>query len=265
MKMITGFLSPTSGSASIEGHDVINDPLEAKRLLGYLPESGPLYEEMTVIEFLDFIAELRDLSGSKAESAKQRVIKLCHLEGVLFQTIETLSKGYRQRVGMAQAIIHNPPYLIMDEPTDGLDPNQKQEVRQLIASMAKDKAVILSTHILEEVSAMCNRVIIIHNGSILVDESPEKLIARHPDYNTVTIRPHKESDIASIKNDIEKLKGIEKVIIQNTNLHIYPKNKQPIKKLILNAIAEKNWEIDDISNTPLGIDKVFRNLTLERP
>jgi ABC-2 type transport system ATP-binding protein len=180
MKMITGFLAPTRGTARVMGHDVRLEPLEVKRKLGYLPESAPSYGEMTVLEFLTFIAKMRELSGEKGRAAIARAVELCHLGSVRNQSIETLSKGYRQRVGFAQAILHDPPILILDEPTDGLDPNQKHEVRRIIRSMAQDKAVILSTHILEEVEAMCTRVIIIAGGKLLVDETPAKLLARKP-------------------------------------------------------------------------------------
>lgn len=178
MKMITGFLSPTAGTASIGGFDIRKNPLEARKLLGYLPESGPLYPEMTVREFLEFIASIRQLKGSAAKDALARVVEACHLDKVFHQPIETLSKGYRQRVGMAQAILHDPPCLIMDEPTDGLDPNQKAEVRKLIRSMAKEKAIILSTHILEEVPEVCTRVIIIARGKIVADDTPDGLLGR---------------------------------------------------------------------------------------
>lgn len=179
MKMLTGFLRPTSGTAVVDGHDVRAHPLEVKRRLGYLPESSPSYGEMTVAEFLEFIASVRAL-GSRSPAAVDRAISLCHLEGVAHQSIETLSKGYRQRVGFAQAILHDPPVLVLDEPTDGLDPNQKHEVRRIISGMARDKAIILSTHILEEVEALCSRVIIIAQGRVIVDESPDALRARQP-------------------------------------------------------------------------------------
>lgn len=180
MKMLTGFLPPSGGVARIGGINVWDDPVAAQSQIGYLPESGPLYGEMTVAEFLDFAADLRLLRGSERRDALERVVEACHLEPVWRQTIDTLSKGFRQRVGLAQAILHNPPYLILDEPTDGLDPNQKREVRQLLAGMGNEKAVILSTHILEEVEAMCNRVIILANGRIVADESLEALLQRGP-------------------------------------------------------------------------------------
>jgi ABC-2 type transport system ATP-binding protein len=181
MKMITGFLRPDAGSALVDGIDVTADPVAVKRRLGYLPESAPAYPEMTVGEFLDFIAEVRGFRAAAARRAQvDRAVALTHLESVRHQTIETLSKGYKQRVGFAQALLHDPPALILDEPTDGLDPNQKNEVRSLIKSMAAAKAVILSTHILEEVEAICTRVIIISQGRVVADETPAQLQARQP-------------------------------------------------------------------------------------
>jgi ABC-2 type transport system ATP-binding protein len=179
MKMITGFLRPDSGTAIVDGIDVSKDPVAVKSRLGYLPENAPAYPEMTVAEFLGFIAEVRGFRDASARKAQvQRAITLTHLESVRSQTIETLSKGYKQRVGFAQALLHNPPVLILDEPTDGLDPNQKNEVRLIIKNMAAEKAVILSTHILEEVEAICTRVIIIARGKIVADETPQQLLAR---------------------------------------------------------------------------------------
>lgn len=179
MKMITGFLPPTDGTVTLDGFDVRERPLEVKQRIGYLPESSPIYPEMTVEEFLRFIAEVR---GFREREARERrvdeVISTCRLVDVRRQVIETLSKGYKQRVGFAQAVLHDPPVLVLDEPTDGLDPNQKHEVRRIISGMAEKKAVILSTHILEEVDALCNRVIIIARGKVLVDETPAALRAR---------------------------------------------------------------------------------------
>jgi len=176
MKMITGYIPPTDGTAIVDGFDVREAPLEVKRRIGYLPESSPAYQEMTVVEFLGFIADVRRI-GEKAAAAKRidEVLQLCRLTEVRHQTIETLSKGFKQRVGFAQAVLHDPPVLILDEPTDGLDPNQKFEVRKIITSMAANKAIILSTHILEEVEAICTRAIIIARGRVIVDETPASL------------------------------------------------------------------------------------------
>jgi ABC-2 type transport system ATP-binding protein len=181
MKMLTGFLRPNAGTAWVDGVDVTADPIGVKRKTGYLPENSPAYPEMTVGEFLGFIAEVRGFRSSAERQARVgHALRLCHLEPVRKQTIETLSKGYKQRVGLAQALLHDPPVLVLDEPTDGLDPNQKNEVRALIKSMAGEKAVILSTHILEEVEAICTRVIIISQGRIVADETPAQLQARNP-------------------------------------------------------------------------------------
>jgi ABC-2 type transport system ATP-binding protein len=179
MKVITGYLPPTSGTATVDGFDVREAPLEVKRRIGYLPESSPSYQEMTVEEFLEFIAQVRAIGDSAARRKRvAEVVELCRLGEVRRQVIETLSKGFKQRVGFAQAVLHDPPVLILDEPTDGLDPNQKHEVRRIIAGMATQKAIIMSTHILEEVDAICNRVIIIARGKVIVDETPDKLRAR---------------------------------------------------------------------------------------
>ena len=187
MKMLTGFIAPTSGHASIGGCDTVTNSLEVRRKIGYLPESAPSYGEMTVSEFLEFIAAVRELP---VEASCDRVASLCGLGNVWYQPIETLSKGYRQRVAFAQAMLHDPEVLILDEPTDGLDPNQKHEVRKIIRAMGADKTIVLSTHILEEVDALCSRVVIIAEGKLLLDEPIESLRARGPledTFRTVTI------------------------------------------------------------------------------
>ena len=180
MKMITGFLRPTDGRAAVGGIDVAIDPVAVKRQVGYLPESAPAYGEMTVLEFLEFIAESRGFRGADRAAPIERALRLTHLDSVKNQTIETLSKGYKQRVGFAQALLHDPDVLILDEPTDGLDPNQKNEVRALIKELAQEKAVVLSTHILEEVEAICTRIILISEGRVIVDETPAEFQARQP-------------------------------------------------------------------------------------
>jgi ABC-2 type transport system ATP-binding protein len=180
MRMIAGFIAPTNGSASICGHDVATEPLAAKSVLGYLPEGAPTYGEMTVAGFLDFIADLRALDGEHRKTRLDYVIGRLQLEPVLQQTIETLSKGFKRRVGLAQAIVHDPKVLILDEPTDGLDPMQKHEVRTLIGEIAREKTIVISTHILEEVDAVCTRAIIIARGKLVADDTPAGLKSRAP-------------------------------------------------------------------------------------
>jgi ABC-2 type transport system ATP-binding protein len=180
MRMIAGFLSPTAGTARVCGHDVESEPLQAKRCMGYLPEGAPSYGEMTVKGFLDFIADIRGLTGAHRRQRLDTVIEQLQLQAVLEQSVETLSKGFRRRVGVAQTLLHDPRVLIMDEPTDGLDPNQKHEVRSLINAMAPGKIIVISTHILEEVDAVCTRAIILARGRIVVDETPQQLAARAP-------------------------------------------------------------------------------------
>ena len=180
MRMITGYLTPDSGTATICGHDILERPIEAKRCIGYLPESAPVYGEMTVTNFLTFIAGIRGFRGAEAAARVEDTVKRCRLEQVRHQLIETLSKGYRQRVCFAQAVLHDPALLVMDEPTDGLDPNQKFVVRNMIREMSKEKAIVISTHILEEVEALCTRVIIIANGRIVAEGTPEELKKRSP-------------------------------------------------------------------------------------
>jgi len=180
MRMLAGFITPTSGSGSVAGHDVVADPLAAKAALGYLPEGAPHYGEMTVGGFLDFIADLRGLEGQRRKQRLDYVIARLQLENVFEQTVETLSKGFKRRVGLAQAIVHDPPVLILDEPTDGLDPLQKHEVRTLIGEIAKEKTIVISTHILEEVDAVCTRAIIIARGKLVADDTPQALRARAP-------------------------------------------------------------------------------------
>src|SRR5215510_5054094 len=202
MRMLAGFITPTSGKASICGHDVETDPLAAKASLGYLPEGAPSYGEMTVFDFLQFIADLRKLSGETRSRRLDYVIGRLQLDRVLLQTVDTLSKGFRRRVGLAQALIHDPPVLILDEPTDGLDPNQKHEVRTLINEMARDKIIVISTHILEEVEAVCTRAIIIARGRIVADDTPAALATQSRYHNAVSLRLEQSEQLATARNAI---------------------------------------------------------------
>ena len=180
MRMLAGFLKPSAGTARVCGHDILTDGMQAKRMLGYLPEGSPTYDEMTVAAFLNFIAAVRGYAGAEAKTRVESVVQRLALAEVLDRPIELLSKGYRRRVGLAQSILHDPPVLLLDEPTDGLDPNQKHEVRTLIKAMAQEKAIIISTHILEEVEAVCTRAVIIGRGKLLADGTAEQLRARLP-------------------------------------------------------------------------------------
>src|SRR2546429_5047336 len=188
MRMITGFIPPSAGSVKIGEFDMIEQPIQAKRLLGSLPEHAPAYTDMTVHSFVIFTAELRGLRGEEKNKAIQRVVEMCFLESVLYQSVETLSKGYRHRTCFAQSVIHDPDVLVLDEPTDGLDPNQKHEVRGLIRRMGEKKAIIFSTHILEEVDAVCSRAIIIDRGKIVANGTPEELRRRSEWAGAVTLR-----------------------------------------------------------------------------
>jgi ABC-2 type transport system ATP-binding protein len=180
MRMLAGFMIPSAGTARIAGHDVQDDPIPARRVLGFLPEGAPTYPEMSVAAFLRFTARVRGFGGAEAARRVDHAVALTSLEGVRLQPIETLSKGFKRRVGLAQALLHDPPVLVLDEPTDGLDPNQKHEVRTLIAQMAPEKAIVISTHILEEVDAVCSRAIIIAHGRIVADATPAELETRAP-------------------------------------------------------------------------------------
>ncbi|HXR95431.1 MAG TPA: ABC transporter ATP-binding protein [Rhizomicrobium sp.] len=180
MKMVTGYLAPDQGSVRICGHDIVWDTIAAQKRLGYLPEGAPAYGEMTPRQFLHFIAQVRELSGEAEKTATDRAVAGAELRGVLDQPIETLSKGFRRRVGLAQAILHDPDVLVLDEPTDGLDPNQKHAVRGLIRGMARNKTIIISTHLLEEVDAICTRAVIIDRGRVVIDAKPAELAARSP-------------------------------------------------------------------------------------
>ncbi|MBJ90658.1 MAG: ABC transporter ATP-binding protein [Woeseia sp.] len=213
MKMITGFVSPSGGTASICDHDIVTEGLAAKKRLGYLPEGAPCYAEMTTASFLSFIAEIRGLNSVKDSLRLDELIERLHLGPVLNQTVETLSKGFKRRVGLAQAILHDPDVLILDEPTDGLDPNQKHEVRELIRSMSAEKLIVISTHILEEVEAVCSRAIIIAQGKILADDSTEKLAQKSPYHNAVLINVVAGENLEQVQAALRKLDSVAKTEI----------------------------------------------------
>ncbi|RMH06906.1 MAG: ATP-binding cassette domain-containing protein [Nitrospirae bacterium] len=265
MKMITGFLTPTSGTVVINGYDIQDQPLEAKRLLGYLPEGAPAYQDMTPLSFLTFIGEMRGFRGAELERRVWNTIHTVNLESVVYQPIETLSKGFKRRVGLAQAIIHDPPVLVMDEPTDGLDPNQKHEVRTLIKTMAQTKAIILSTHILEEVQAVCTRAIIIAKGKIITDGSPEELEARSPYHNAVTLKV-KGISLAEVQKELESLPGVKGVEALNgqdglTTVRVLSLKGQSLVGEVNRCVRERRWDVVELYVERGHLDEVFRALT----
>jgi ABC-2 type transport system ATP-binding protein len=265
MKMITGFVTPDSGTASVCGHDVGTDALEARRHLGYLPEGAPCYPEMTPRSFLDFIADVRGLTGEKRRRRLDEVIAELHLGPVLDQSVETLSKGFKRRVGLAQAILHDPDVLILDEPTDGLDPNQKHEVRELIRSMSADKLIVISTHILEEVEAVCSRAIIIADGRILADETPAALASRSRYHNAVSVTLERDANFDEIRAAIEKLPSVAAtesnrghrtiVALPGSNGNIEPWRE------ISDLAAARQWPVTSLQFQGGRLDDVFRQIT----
>jgi len=255
MRMITGFMPPTSGTVSVGGHDVVESPLEAKRLIGYLPENAAAYPDMTVHGFLNFAAELRGLDGEARKKALQRVVDLCFLDSVLHQSIDTLSKGYRHRTCLAQALIHDPEVLIMDEPTDGLDPNQKHEVRNLIRELGKNKAIVFSTHILEEVDAACSRAIIIDRGRIVANGTPEELRAMSALHGAVTIKAQGATP--------EKLASLGRVEKLDDAFRIYPNgSSKDLSRAIVELVSREGWKVEGMFNEVGQLDEVFRRITL---
>ena len=212
MRMIAGFMEPTAGSASVCGHDVIEDPVGVRRNIGFLPEGAPTYGDMTARSYLEFIAEIRGFDGGEKRRRVRRIVEMVALEGVLHQRIETLSKGYNRRVGLAQSLLHDPPVLILDEPTDGLDPNQKRHVRDLIREMSAEKAIVISTHILEEVDAVCDRAVVIAKGSLKADGTPEELRARAAGHNALVVTvPQTHAAGMDAVNDVPEVAGIERL------------------------------------------------------
>jgi ABC-2 type transport system ATP-binding protein len=263
MRMLAGFITPTSGTASICGHDVIEDPLAAKAALGYLPEGAPVYGEMTVGGFLDFIADLRRLEGSERRERLAHVIERLQLRAVLGQSIETLSKGFRRRVGLAQAIVHNPPVLILDEPTDGLDPNQKHEVRALINDMARDKIIVISTHILEEVEAVCSRAIIIAHGRIVADDTPARLAARSRYHNAVSIRFEQGTQLGAARDALAALPAVAEVEVseRDARLTALPRAGVPILAAVADLASARGFRLQDLRLESGRLDEVFRSIT----
>jgi len=261
MKMLAGFLSPTSGTARVCGFDVEKDPVRAKQQIGYLPEGAPSYGEMTPRKFLDFIADIRDLRGAEKRNRLDAVIDALHLEPVLEQPVDNLSKGYKRRVGLAQAIIHDPRVLILDEPTDGLDPNQKHEVRALIREMAADKIIIISTHILEEVHAVCKRAIIIAHGRILADDTPEALEARSERHNAVTLK-FAGAAPADAHEALQGLAGVARIDRgPDQSVTLLPTGGGSLLPAVGRLAMERGWQVAELQVEQGQLDTVFRQIT----
>jgi ABC-2 type transport system ATP-binding protein len=264
MKMITGFLTPTSGTATVCGCDIQRAPIEAKRHIGYLPEGAPLYADMSASGFLRFAAAARGLRGKERQAAVDRSVQLAQLESVIDQPIETLSKGFKRRVGLAQALIHDPDVLVLDEPTDGLDPNQKHDVRKIITDMAPEKAIIISTHILEEVDALCSRALIIAKGEVVADGTPDALMEKSARHNAVAVRFSKGIP-ASAREDLLALPAISSVDVHdesaNPHLLVHPTDGAPIAGAIGDLVRDKKWELVEFGTERGNLEEVFRNLT----
>ena len=258
MKMLTGFLAPTAGTALINGHDIVSDSLAARRDIGYLPEGAPSYGEMTVRKFLEFIARARGFAGRTAVGKAQAAIERLNLTGVTEQAIETLSKGFKRRVGLAQAILHDPQVLIMDEPTDGLDPNQKHEVRHLIRDMASEKIIVISTHLLEEVHALCNRAMIISDGRLLVDDTPAGLIARSRYHDAVTLVVEEPRRVASVLSELPQARKVE---LREGELTVFPAQGQRLFQVVSDAVRDNGWQVSELRLEAGRLDEVFRQVT----
>ncbi len=260
MRMITGFYPPSAGRVSVGGYDVTESPIEAKRLLGYLPENAASYPDMTVEGFLKFVADLRGIRGEARSKAVRRVVELCFLDSVLGQSIDTLSKGYKHRTCLAQALIHDPEVLVMDEPTDGLDPNQKHEVRNLIRELGKTKAVVFSTHILEEVDAACTRAIIIDRGRIVANGTPEELRAMSELAGAVTLRaPQADRAKLAALTQAGRVEPIDGA------LRVYPKDKDAatdLARAVIELASREGWKLEQLRTEEGQLDEVFRRITL---
>lgn len=261
MKVITGFLAASSGSVKVDGYDIATDPLAVKSLIGYLPEGAPCYPDMTVLQFLDFIAEIRGFTGAEKQRRIDKVIRDVELGEVVHKTIDTLSKGFKRRVGLAQAIVHDPKVLILDEPTDGLDPNQKHQVRQLIRNLAKDKIVIISTHILEEVSAVCTRAIIIAGGRILADGTPKELEARSRYYGAVSVQLKEDFDLHKALSTVTEVSGIEVSDVSGRRHVLLAQEGAQIFGKVLDLAQNEQWPVAEFHMVEGLLEDYFRSVT----
>mgnify|MGYP001315410626 CR=1 FL=1 len=269
MRMITGFLSPTSGKIRVCGNNVMEQGIAARRSLGYLPEGAPLYGDMTPLEFLQFISSVRGVTKQLGTASINRVVDQLGLGPVLAQPIDTLSKGFKRRVGLAQAVLHDADVLILDEPTDGLDPNQKREVRGLIRNLARKKAIIISTHLLEEVDAVCTRAMVINQGKIIVDCSPDELAARSRYRNAITIRAsiQSEDDLGITLQNIVGVTSVELIDEEDDQERwlVFPNKGKLIVSEVTRHLQDKGWIIDELRVDSGRLDDVFQDLTVGGP
>lgn len=263
MKMLTGFLEPSQGEVSVMGHDVVSSPIQVQSLIGYLPEGAPSYGDMSVRKFLEFVGQVRGFVGAELKQRVENVVAQVNLQSVMEQSIETLSKGFKRRVGLAQAIIHDPKVLILDEPTDGLDPNQKHQVRELIRNLAADKIVIVSTHILEEVSAVCSRAMILASGKILFDGTPEALASKSKYHNALVLK------LASGAQDaiVSELKGLDAVAALEADelsgrMTLFPESGQSILAQVNHVLHAHDAQVEELHIEKGRLDDVFRNVTM---
>jgi ABC-2 type transport system ATP-binding protein len=266
MKIITGFIAPDAGSVVVAGDDLSAKPVEVKRRIGYLPEGAPLYGDMSTAGFLAFIAQIRGYRGAELRRRIDHVVEMVSLGSVLDKPVEILSKGFKRRVGLAQAIIHDPDVLILDEPTDGLDPNQKHEVRNLIRGMSEDKVIVLSTHILEEVDAVCNRAIIIADGCIVSDGTPAELEAQSSMHNAVSITVVGASS-NGVHDELARLPGVSRVELVEesggrTRYHVFPDADAALIGVVGKIVRERGWEVEELHLERGRLDEVFRQVTI---
>jgi len=264
IRMIAGYLPPTAGTVTVNGIDVGADPVAAQKQIGYMPENTPLYDEMTVAGFLGFLAELRGFSGKERDRRVDAILEKCMLAKVRHQTIDTLSKGYRRRTSLAQALLHDPAVLLLDEPTEGLDPNQKQVVREMIHAMAQEKIILLSTHVLEEVEALCSRAVIISEGRLKADSAPADLKKRSASYNALTVEllaPRAEALQAF--GQIPDVERVEFVAGDDRKqvLRLVPRDKQSLSVGAVETAARHKWMVTEMRSDPGRLDEVFRQIT----
>ena len=265
MRMITGFLPPSSGKVTVGGFDMVENPIPAKKLIGYLPENAPAYTDMTVYGFLDFAAEIRGLRGDAKKSAINRVVDLCFLSSVLHQNVDTLSKGYRHRTCFAQSIIHDPDILVLDEPTDGLDPNQKHEIRQLIRNMGKNKAIIFSTHILEEVDAVCTRAMIIDRGKVVANGTPSELRRQSEWAGAVTLRVNGIAT-GTVQEKLNRLRAAKRIKTKTNgtqiSITVFPRTAGDSDLTREVIEATNGWQVEELRTEEGRLDDVFRSITM---